>query len=170
MARKKVRPPAYKIRQAPAVVSLPVQLDELLALAIDPVAPPPALRDRLLVSTRSGRPLPSFAGGVARLFDVPVAHARTELEGIEWLPSPFPGFQVDASARFLRGAPGARFPRHRHLGREEVLVLQGGFQDDRGAVWAGQLATNDPGSEHAFVVLAGCDCIAAVLSRGFELC
>lgn len=40
-------------------------------------------------------------------------------------------------------------PRHRHVGTEEVLVLAGGYEDERGSYEAGCFTSYEPGSEHA---------------------
>ena len=37
----------------------------------------------------------------------------------------------------IRMAPGRGYPRHRHRGTEEVLVLQGGYRDEFGEHTAG---------------------------------
>ena len=44
--------------------------------------------------------------------------------------------------------PGRGFPRHWHPGREDVLILAGGYADDRGTWEAGAFGTYEPGSEH----------------------
>lgn len=156
--------------------------------AVPPLPPPAALRERLLVSSRHGRPLVSFAARVGRLFALPVAEATRLLTSLAdpttWIPGPVPGFRMaglapgpGAAARlgcFLRGAPGVVFRRHRHTGWEQVLVLQGGFRetDLEGGqcdYWAGDDAPKPPGSAHELLMLEGADCIAAILTDGFEL-
>ena len=47
-----------------------------------------------------------------------------------------------------RMAPRRVFPRHVHLGPEDVLVLAGGYEDQRGAWEAGGYAAYAPGTEH----------------------
>jgi putative transcriptional regulator len=43
---------------------------------------------------------------------------------------------------------GRGFPRHSHPGREDVLILAGGYGDERGHYEAGQYAVYEPGSSH----------------------
>ena len=50
-------------------------------------------------------------------------------------------------------APGRGYPPHRHLGLEEVLVLAGGYSDDRGTYRAGDYVGYESGSVHAPVAL-----------------
>jgi putative transcriptional regulator len=43
---------------------------------------------------------------------------------------------------------GRSFPRHLHPGREDVLILQGGYGDERGHYLAGEYTAYEPGSVH----------------------
>jgi putative transcriptional regulator len=45
-------------------------------------------------------------------------------------------------------APRSRFPRHRHLGLEESVILAGGYQNGDVHVEAGDWVTGAPGTEH----------------------
>lgn len=55
--------------------------------------------------------------------------------------------------------PGSkRFPRHEHLGFEQVTVLSGGYEDERGSFEAGDYAEYGPGSEHGPDTLDGDPC------------
>jgi putative transcriptional regulator len=45
--------------------------------------------------------------------------------------------------------PGRRFPRHIHLGNEEVVILAGSYVDDYGRLALGSYYHYPPGSEHA---------------------
>lgn len=56
----------------------------------------------------------------------------------------------------LRYAPGARVGRHRHLGLETVLVLDGSQSDERGRYTAGTLVLNPAGYEHSVWSDDGC--------------
>jgi anti-sigma factor ChrR (cupin superfamily) len=165
-------------------------LEELLAGLPDAVLAPPTgatpaserVRERLLADTRHGRALPSFAGAVARLFDLPHDEARALLAELErpegWRPSavpghwqrlvkPGPGAGTAALAMLLRTAPGTLLPLHRHVGPERTFVLQGGYEDSAGReVWAGEYADQPAGTQHQLRVLPPVDCIAAVLVQG----
>lgn len=78
---------------------------------------------------------------------------------LDWVPSPTRGvdrrmlFRIgEEKARatsIVRYAPHSRFPRHGHPGGEELLVLEGTFQDETGDFPAGSYVRNPPGSGHA---------------------
>lgn len=51
--------------------------------------------------------------------------------------------------------PGCGYPRHRHRGAEELLVIQGGYRDEHGEYRAGAFVRHDDGTSHAPVALAG---------------
>jgi hypothetical protein len=58
-----------------------------------------------------------------------------------------------AETLFVRFAPGVSFPRHRHVGLERVLVLEGNYKDSAGVVHrAGELREWAPETEHSFRV------------------
>lgn len=57
---------------------------------------------------------------------------------------------------FLRYAPGARIPAHRHTGLETVLVLEGAQSDERGDYAAGTFVLNPEGSVHSVWSKTGC--------------
>jgi anti-sigma factor ChrR (cupin superfamily) len=48
----------------------------------------------------------------------------------------------------VRYAPGAVVPRHRHLGDEQIFVLEGSVADDTGVCTAGNYARRPPGCVH----------------------
>ena len=86
--------------------------------------------------------------------------------GMAWVASPTPGvdrrmlFRIgEEKARatsIVRYAPDSYFPRHGHPGGEEILVLDGVFEDDSGAYPAGSYMRNPPGSGHTPGSTAGC--------------
>jgi len=51
--------------------------------------------------------------------------------------------------------PGHGYPRHTHRGVETVLVLQGGYRDERGEHRAGDFVDYADGTTHAPVALLG---------------
>lgn len=154
-----------------------------LADALAPVAPGPALRERLFASLASGGRLHRFADGVAELLDLPVDQARGLLDGIDaaqsWSGSPIPGVdlfhlpggpKVENCIRgFIKVERGGRFPHHRHVGDEAVLVVQGRYRDTvSGVVFGpGDIARMTPGTEHELVVEPGPTLIyLAVVHKG----
>lgn len=85
---------------------------------------------------------------------------------LDWLPSPAPGVdrrmlfrvggEVARATSIVRYAPGSAFPRHSHAGGEEILVLDGTFQDEHGDYPAGSYFRNPPGTSHVPASAAGC--------------
>jgi anti-sigma factor ChrR (cupin superfamily) len=51
-------------------------------------------------------------------------------------------------AILMRYEPGATIPRHRHLGDEQIWVLEGSVADDTGVCTAGTYARRPPGCVH----------------------
>lgn len=80
-----------------------------------------------------------------------------------WQPGLVPGLQVlplhqhgAEQVALVRWAPGTRFNPHRHWGGEEILVLEGTFQDEFGDYPAGSWLRNPHLSEHRPFSDAGC--------------
>ena len=70
----------------------------------------------------------------------------------------------------IRMQPGRGYPAHRHVGLEEVFILQGGYRDNGGERRAGEYILNEAGSAHAPIAFDGEDCIMlAVAHGGIEL-
>ncbi|HET9315698.1 MAG TPA: cupin domain-containing protein [Vicinamibacteria bacterium] len=63
-------------------------------------------------------------------------------------------------------SPGARYPRHRHLGDEEILVLSGRLRDERGSYGPGEICRSVTGTDHSEEVEGAEDCICYVIYRG----
>jgi anti-sigma factor ChrR (cupin superfamily) len=68
----------------------------------------------------------------------------------------------------IRMEPGRTYPAHRHVGVEEVFVLQGGYRDALGAHRAGDYVLNEAGSAHAPTALeeTGEDCVMLAVAHG----
>ncbi|MEO8223499.1 MAG: cupin domain-containing protein [Gammaproteobacteria bacterium] len=56
----------------------------------------------------------------------------------------------------VRWAPGTRFREHQHWGGEEILVLEGTFEDEHGRYPAGSWLRNPHGSRHTPFSTDGC--------------
>ena len=150
-----------------------------LALALAPLAPPPALRDRLLRTVAATPRFAAYEDRVARFLQVPLERARELLARIDdpasWVPGPAEGSSLvhlvagvpRTIAGFVRCAPGVVFPAHLHEGDEWGLVLQGGYRDEDGTVYrAGDEAHLPPGSRHSFVALPGPELVFVTLLSG----
>lgn len=84
----------------------------------------------------------------------------------DWVPSPAAGVdrrmlfrigdEVARATSIVRYAPGSIFPRHTHGGGEEIVVLDGVFQDEHGDYPAGSYFRNPPGTSHVPASRGGC--------------
>ena len=102
-----------------------------------------------------------------------------DLNSIDWRPGRYEGIFVNVLRRdersndatvLIRMQAGCRYPAHRHVGPEEVFILQGGYRDQQGERRAGEYILNEAGSAHAPFALDGEDCIMlAVAHGGIEL-
>jgi anti-sigma factor ChrR (cupin superfamily) len=87
-----------------------------------------------------------------------------DVSRIEWQPTRFPGVWTkvlyeDPSGKLTtltKMAPGARLPRHRHVGLEQSYVLEGTLVDADGACRAGNYVWRRPGSVHEAWSPDGC--------------
>src|SRR3569833_2894178 len=85
---------------------------------------------------------------------------------MDWVKSPMPGvdrrmlYRIgDEKARatsLVRYAPGSHFSAHDHPGGEEIMVLDGVFQDESGDYPAGSYIRNPTGSRHTPASAPGC--------------
>lgn len=85
---------------------------------------------------------------------------------LDWVPSPAAGVErrmlyrdgdeVARATSIVRYAPGSAFPEHVHGGGEEILVLEGTFQDEHGDYPAGSYFRNPPGTAHSPAAAEGC--------------
>ena len=90
----------------------------------------------------------------------------TRDEGIHWIdlrragdlePESADGNDLSMTV-LIKMDPGRGYPRHRHLGAEDVLVLAGGYADDDGRVFrAGEFVRYPAGSEHTPVALGSAE-------------
>ncbi|HVY28470.1 MAG TPA: cupin domain-containing protein [Polyangiaceae bacterium] len=150
-------------------------------------APPQLLRERLLATVM--RPRLRYAplyGSLAQLFDL----SDTDLANLferaaspdEWVTAPIPGTQLfhlsggprvaHADNGLVRIRAGTRFPFHRHLGPERVLVLEGAYLDEQSGLTfrAGDLHEMAEGTAHAYVAQGDCALLLAVsVVRGVDV-
>jgi quercetin dioxygenase-like cupin family protein len=117
-------------------------------------------------------------GALAALFDLGDADLAAIFERAAddhaWVRSPIAGTELlhllggprvaGADNGLVRLRAGARFPMHRHLGAERVLVLQGGYEDEQsGRVYRpGDFHEMPAGSSHAYTALRDRDLLLAV--------
>jgi hypothetical protein len=94
---------------------------------------------------------------------VPVIIQASQLP---WIASPAAGVdrrmlfrigeEVARATSIVRYAPRSAFPRHTHGGGEEIVVLDGVFQDEHGDYPAGSYFRNPPGTSHVPASAGGC--------------
>jgi quercetin dioxygenase-like cupin family protein len=85
---------------------------------------------------------------------------------MDWIASPSAGVdrrmlfriggEVARATSVVRYARGSAFPRHTHGGGEEILVLEGVFQDEHGDYPAGTYFRYPPGTSHVPASKDGC--------------
>jgi anti-sigma factor ChrR (cupin superfamily) len=73
----------------------------------------------------------------------------------------------DRRAVLVRYAAGAVIPRHRHVGEEQIFVLEGSVSDDTGTCTAGNYARRPPGCVHTVRSGPGA-LVLAIMSGGTE--
>ncbi|MBL9100563.1 MAG: cupin domain-containing protein [Myxococcales bacterium] len=150
----------------------------LLAFAAPPHAPPPALRARLLAAVAG--PITDHRARVAALLGLPQAHVDDVLDRVHrgvaaWTPV-LPDIDLlrftaagPREAGLIRVAPGAKFPYHRHLGDERVVVLQGSCSDSGGRqLGPGDEIHHTVGTGHHLEIHPGPALVFAFLSDGSD--
>lgn len=75
----------------------------------------------------------------------------------------------DRRAVLIRYDAGAVIPRHRHLGDEQIWVLEGAVSDDTGICRAGAYARRPPGCVHTVTSKDGA-LVVALMSGSTEPC
>jgi anti-sigma factor ChrR (cupin superfamily) len=126
---------------------------------------------RLAAST-AATPDSALRQQILDLADAP--ESGLDLSALAW-DEPVPGVRMrmmkEDAARGMRAylvwaQPGARHPRHRHGGAENILVLRGALRDDRGDYGPGEVCRSRPGSTHSEEALPGEDCVCYVVYYG----
>ena len=141
---------------------------ELLARLIAPTMPSSGLRAALLSAVAGPwwAPFARRAGVLLDLDDDAIAALFGAIDNEQrWNDGPASGvrlFHIDAGPAlsgaitgFVRLAPGARFPHHRHIGHEAVLMLEGSFLEEERVRSAGEEVFMDADTAHD--VVAGPD-------------
>ncbi len=88
---------------------------------------------------------------------------RVDTSSAAWRPGLANGLSVMPLHEFrnehtalVRWQPGTQFPAHLHEGGEEIFVVSGEFEDDRGSYPAGTWLRSPPGSSHEPFSREGC--------------
>jgi anti-sigma factor ChrR (cupin superfamily) len=72
---------------------------------------------------------------------------------VHWLMT---GDTSEPTVAVLKYAAGSRVPRHRHVGLETIVVMDGTQSDESGDYPTGTVILNPPGSEHSVWTDQGC--------------
>lgn len=98
-----------------------------------------------------------------QFFPDDIGEKRIDTTRSEWFPGLVAGLSVlplhsfaSESTALVRWEPGTVFNRHRHWGGEEILVLEGTFQDEHGTYPAGSWLRSQHLSEHSPFSEEGC--------------
>lgn len=143
-------------------------------------APSTRLRARLLGAVDHLERFAPRARALAELLDLDLDDARRQLHALSddrgWHAAPVPGvtwrpldsgWTRERTTLFARLAAGATFPRHRHVGDERLLVLDGALVEGDRVVHAGERLDRASGSIHSIhAEAAGDGCVCAVLNLG----
>jgi putative transcriptional regulator len=150
-----------------------------------PVPVPATGRDRLLAVLGGGQ---RFAGLIPRLgqmFDLPGRAVQALLDKVDddsaWISGFAPGLRffnftpgprhaaAGAEAGFVRLAVGATFPRHRHVGHEMTLVIEGQMRDDDKRFGPGSVIEHDKDTEHGWVTDGPTELLVVSVHHGLQL-
>ena len=122
---------------------------EALALSLPPVEPRPSAREALLAKIRADRRPDGY-------FAVKPGVTGVRTSTAAWIASPIPGIEYKLIARdpergtrtqLVRFAAGARYPRHRHVGTEEIFLLEGTVEVNGVLLRAGDYCRSEPDTE-----------------------
>ena len=138
-----------------------------VAMGLAPVAPSAEARSRLMVAAAGPDRYSALFNQIGHYCDLTIDAVRAALANVDvsdlWEPGPMPGVLLQhfahgpaaagADTGFVRFPPNFVFPRHRHLGREITLVLDGELTDHDGRVYGpGDVLDYPDGTEHTFTV------------------
>lgn len=93
------------------------------------------------------------------------AHVAIDTGRAKWRPGAVPGSEIlvlydepryPDAMYLVRLAPGTRGPVHDHPGGEEILVLEGGLEDEHGCYETGDWVRDPDGSRHQPISRQGC--------------
>jgi hypothetical protein len=160
----------------------------VIAASLDPVAPSPAARGRLLHDLGTADRFAPFLADLTRLFELPVESVRkllARIDGRQWentllgvqlLGAELFHFPVGpqlaaggAAGGVVRVRPDVTFPAHRHHGDETTYVLEGGYRLDGRVLGPGSVIEMAAGSTHDYRSAPGRDLVMMVLHRGITI-
>jgi anti-sigma factor ChrR (cupin superfamily) len=154
-----------------------------LPSGLGPEEPSPGARGRLLATLAGPERFAPFVDRLARMLELRADELGAVLARIDdpagWRRG-FPGVTyidftpgprlaaAGAQAGLVRLEAGGTFPRHRHLGPEVVLVLEGTAREGGVVYHPGQLVEHAEGTEHEFSAGRHRDLVTVSLHYGIE--
>jgi putative transcriptional regulator len=160
-------------------LALSADVHDGILSAVTPLPVPVLAKARLLDRLKTLHRFPEeCAARIAEQVELPLTRVNELLLAIDdpksWGPGPGDGIELlhfdggqrvrNAITGFVRVPAGSNFPRHRHVGTEIVLVLQGAFRDEDGALHSvGDEVELPGGTEHEFIVVSHIPLIKAVI-------
>ena len=162
------------------------ELSEALAhatSALPPLAPPPALRARLLETLDGPERFRPFFAELARRFDLTVEAVRGLLARIDdpasWEATPMSWIKLihfaggpalgEADAGFVKVSAGTTFPRHSHDGPELAFVLEGRMIKNGRSYVPGDIDEVPSDEVHEYHVGPEGDLVVMVWHNGIKL-
>ncbi len=147
--------------------------DAVLILALDcpQVAPPPALRARVLAQIARTPQGPALT--VETALPPKPGFQFTRPADQPWQPTPFPGVQMkplsinrETGYWFVQIelAPGGRFPEHDHDGMEDLYLLSGDLHNEGRVLGPGGFIHAESGTHHGELYSPG-GCVALVYAK-----
>ncbi len=141
------------------------EVANLLPHLTAPAAPPPDLKSRLMARLAGGtdEAKPAKAESAKEedfrpegTFDVAPGVRAVRTDDAHWIKSPFPGIEFKIvhrdnakgkTTRLVRFREGARYPKHRHGGAEEIYLIEGSIHVSGALLQAGDYCRSEPGSD-----------------------
>jgi anti-sigma factor ChrR (cupin superfamily) len=114
----------------------------LLASVVEPVEPPPGVRERVMQAARTPANY-TVPGGDAAWFDSGLAGITAKVLAVDR--------ERGLVTLLLRARAGAVYPAHQHSGPEECYVVRGSITIDGHRLRAGDFHHADEGSEHSAI-------------------
>jgi len=142
----------------PARAAYDAVVSELGFLAA-PAAPRPALKDRLLkrISREAAAHERDFPAGRPSGADEVLPGVIAVRSGAaEWIQTPVAGVAYKVlgrdpgqgrTTRLVRFSPGMRYPRHRHVGVEEIYIIEGELCVNGASLKTGDYCRSEAGTE-----------------------
>ena len=178
---------ARAINESPALQAAVDAITEALVTAnvasLASVAPSRSVRARLLRSVGGVDRFQTFFDVMAQALDLTVDAVSALCSRIdrpsEWQPGPRRGIQLihfrpgprlvaAIDAGLVRMTPGTAFPRHRHLGFEWNMVLEGTLHDGDRAYRPGDVFCYENQSAHEYSAGPGRDLLMIAMHHGIE--